>query len=177
MARKRKSGDGTVRLRKDGRWEGRVVIGYDDNGYPQTKNVLAKTKNECLEKLRALKESCGGLKSEKLRPEMPFGDWLEYWYKNHSKPKLRPTTQANYESRIHLHIMPEIGKIPLNKLTQNDLQQFYARLKKTGRLRFTDQYGEGLSDRMVRMCHAVCRTALEKACLLYTSSPGAMLLQ
>ena len=163
MARKRKNGEGTVRLRKDGRWEGRVVIGYDDNGYPKTKNVLAKTKNECLEKLRALKESCGGLKSEKLRPEMLFGDWLEYWYENHSKPKLRPTTQANYESRIHQHIVPEIGKIPLNKLTQNDLQQFYARLKKTGRLRFTDQYGEGLSDRMVRMCHAVCRTALEKA--------------
>ena len=82
---------------------------------------------------------------------------------NNPKPKLRPTTQANYESRIRLHIVPEIGKIPLNKLTQNDLQQFYARLKKTGRLRFTDQNGEGLSDRMVRMCHAVCRTALEKA--------------
>lgn len=46
MARKRKSGDGTVRLRKDGRWEGRVVIGYDDHGYPKTKNVLAKSKNE-----------------------------------------------------------------------------------------------------------------------------------
>ena len=74
MARKRKSGDGTVRLRKDGRWEGRIVIGYDDNGYPKTKNVLAKTKNECLEKLRALKESCGGTKSEKVRPEMSFGD-------------------------------------------------------------------------------------------------------
>ena len=44
MARKRKSGDGTVRLRKDGRWEGRVVIGYDDHGYPKTKNVLAKSK-------------------------------------------------------------------------------------------------------------------------------------
>jgi len=163
VARKRKNGDGTVRLRKDGRWEGRIVIEYDDNGYPKTKNVLAKTKNECLEKLQALKESCGGSTSAKLRPEMPFGDWLTYWYENHSKPKLRPTTQANYESRIRLHIVPEIGKIPLNKLTQNDLQQFYARLKKTGRLRFTDQNGEGLSDRMVRMCHAVCRTALEKA--------------
>ena len=34
MARKRKSGDGTVRLRKDARWEGRVVIGYDDMGTP-----------------------------------------------------------------------------------------------------------------------------------------------
>ena len=28
MGRKRKSGEGTVRLRKDGRWEGRVVIGF-----------------------------------------------------------------------------------------------------------------------------------------------------
>ena len=163
MARKRKAGDGTVRQRKDGRWEGRVVIGYDDNGYPKTKNVLAKTKKECIEKLQKLKEECGGLKPEKVRPEMPFGDWLTYWYENHSKPKIRPTTQETYESRIRLHIIPEIGSIPLNKLTQNDLQQFYGRLKKSGRKRFTDKYGEGLSDRMVRMCHATCRSALEKA--------------
>ena len=163
MARKRKAGDGTVRQRKDGRWEGRIVIGYDDNGYPKTKNVLAKTKKECVEKLQKLKEECGGLKPGKVRPEMPFGDWLTYWYENHSKPKIRPTTQETYESRIHLHIIPEIGDIPLNKLTQNDLQQFYGRLKKSGRKRFTDKYGEGLSDRMVRMCHATCRSALEKA--------------
>lgn len=163
MARKRKAGDGTVRQRKDGRWEGRIVIGYDDNGYPKTKNVLAKTKKECIEKLQKLKEECGGLKPEKVRPEMPFGDWLTYWYENHSKPKIRPTTQETYESRIRLHIIPEIGDIPLNKLTQNDLQQFYGRLKKSGRKRFADKYGEGLSDRMVRMCHATCRSALEKA--------------
>lgn len=54
MGRKRKSGEGTVRLRKDGRWEGRVVIGYDDKGLPKTKNVLAKTKTECVEKLKRL---------------------------------------------------------------------------------------------------------------------------
>ena len=163
MARKRKAGDGTVRQRKDGRWEGRIVIGYDDNSYPKTKNVLAKTKKECVEKLQKLKEECGGRKPEKVRPEMPFGDWLTYWYENHSKPKIRPTTQETYESRIRLHIIPEIGSIPLNKLTQNDLQQFYGRLKKSGRKRYTDKYGEGLSDRMVRMCHATCRSALEKA--------------
>ena len=145
MARKRKAGDGTVRQRKDGRWEGRIVIGYDDNGYPKTKNVLAKTKKECVEKLQKLKEECGGLKPEKVRSEMPFGDWLTYWYENHSKPKIRPTTQETYESRIRLHIIPEIGNIPLNKLTQNDLQQFYGRLKKSGRKRFTDKYGEGFA--------------------------------
>lgn len=163
MARKRKSGSGTVRQRKDGRWEGRVVIGYDDNGYPKTKNVLAKTKRECVEKLQKLKEDCGGLKPEKVRPEMAFGDWMQYWYENHCKPKIRLTTQSNYESSIRLHIIPELGQIPLNKLTQNDLQQFYGRLKKDGRKTFTERYGEGLSDRMVRMCHATCRSALEKA--------------
>ena len=131
--------------------------------YPKTKNVLAKTKKECVEKLQKLKEECSGLKPEKVRSEMPFGDWLTYWYENHSKPKIRPTTQETYESRIRLHIIPEIGDIPLNKLTQNDLQQFYGRLKKSGRKRFTDKYGEGLSDRMVRMCHATCRSALEQA--------------
>lgn len=163
MARKRKNGDGTIRQRADGRWEGRYVIGYDDKSYPKTKNVLAKTKRECAEKLQKLKEALGGIKSDKVKPDMRFGDWLEYWYETHSKPKIRPTTQLGYESRIRLHIVPEIGNIPLNKLTQNDLQQFYARLKKNGRKSLTERFGEGLSDRMVRMCHATCRTALEKA--------------
>ncbi len=56
MAGKRKKGEGTVRLRKDGRWEGRVVVGYDEAGNPKTKNVLAKTKKECIEKLEVSKK-------------------------------------------------------------------------------------------------------------------------
>ena len=59
MARKRKSGTGTIRQRKDGRWEGRAVVGYDDKGLPKTKNVLAKTKRECQEKLAKLLEEVG----------------------------------------------------------------------------------------------------------------------
>ena len=163
MAKKRKSGTGTVRQRGDGRWEGRVVIGYDDSGLPKTKNVLAKTKRECQEKLRQLTESMVGRNDRKVKSDMLFGDWLCCWYENHSKPTLRASTQNNYENVIHNHVLPEIGKIPLNKLSQNDLQQFYGRLKKNGRKRLTEQYGAGLSDRMVRMCHAVCRSALERA--------------
>ncbi len=52
--------------------------------------------------------------------------------RNFCKPAVRPLTQQNYENRIYDHIISEIGKIPLNKLSQNDLQQFYARLKKNG---------------------------------------------
>ena len=94
---------------------------------------------------------------------MAFGEWLDFWYQNWSKPKLRPTTQACYEGKIYRHIIPELGKIPLNQLAQKDLQQFYTKLKKSGRLIRTQQFGESLSDTMVRGCHATCRSALEKA--------------
>ena len=129
MAKRRSNGKGMLRQRKDGRWEGRVVIGYDENGLPKTKNVLAKTKTECSEKLEKLKEEYGTV-STRCTPEMPFGNWLEFWYENFSKPSLRESTMVCYEGRIYNHIIPSIGKIQLNKLTQNDLQQFYAKLKR-----------------------------------------------
>ena len=160
--RKRKQGEGTLRLRNDGRWEGRVVIGYDDKGKPKTKSVLAHNKGECVEKLEKLKEECGRT-AEKLKPDMPFGEWIDFWYQYFSSPKLRPTTQATYENRIYGHIIPSIGKIPISKLTQNDLQQFYAKLKRTGRKVNVELKGTGVSDRMVRSCHALCRSSLEKA--------------
>ncbi len=57
MAKRRKRGDGSVHLRKDGHWEGRYVVGYDEKGLPVTKNVLAKAKAECVAKLEKLRES------------------------------------------------------------------------------------------------------------------------
>ena len=94
MARRRKSGSGTVRERKDGRWEGRIVIGYDERGLPKTKNVLAKTKTECLEKLEALKETIGATEITRCTPEMPFGEWIDFWYQNYCKPALRTAFRA-----------------------------------------------------------------------------------
>ena len=143
---KRKStrGNGSVHLRKDGRWEGRYVIGYNDKGYPKTKNVLAKTKRECEEKLKALRESLKKAEPELPKANITFGAWLDYWYQNNCKPTIRPKTQADYENRIYQHIIPELGHIPLTKLTPADLQQFYIRLKQTGRLMRTEEYGTGL---------------------------------
>ncbi len=162
MAKRRKQGEGTLRLRKDGRWEGRIVVGYDDKGLPKTKNVTAKTKTECAEKLEALKAKYGK-PSERIKSDMPFGEWIDFWYQTYCKHTLRITTKGNYENRIYNHIIPEIGDIPLNKLTQSDLQQFYARTKSGGRIIHIETYGAGLSDRMVRAVHANCRSALEKA--------------
>lgn len=102
MAKRRPSGDGMVRKKEDGSWEGRVVIGYDEKNLPKTKNVLAKTKSECVEKLKQLQEQYAPPKSDKIKLEMPFGEWMDFWYQNYSKPKLRPTTRSGYPS-IHLY--------------------------------------------------------------------------
>ena len=163
MSKKRKQGEGTLRKRADGRWEARVVIGYDEKGLPITKCVTAMEKAKCLEKLEQLKEKCGVQLTGKVKPEMAFGYWMDFWYQQYEKQRIRPTTQAHYENLIYNHVITDIGKIPLNKLTQNDLQQFYTRLKNGGRQVRTELYGKGLSDRMVRGCHAMCRKALEKA--------------
>lgn len=68
----------------------------------------------------------------------------------------------SYERRIYQHIIPNLGPIPLNKLTTGDIQQFYTGLKQNGRLLRQKQYGEGLSDQTVRGIHTTFHAALDK---------------
>ena len=54
MAKKRANGEGSIRKRKDGRWEGRYTAGRDPaTGKTIYKNVLGKTRGEVKEKLRS----------------------------------------------------------------------------------------------------------------------------
>lgn len=109
------------------------MIGYDENNLPCTKNVTAVNKEKCLEKLEKLKQEIGIVQHDKTKSDMPFGKWIDFWYQQYVKITLKPTTQSEYESLIYKHIIPEIRNIKLNKFTQNDLQQFYGRLKSNGR--------------------------------------------
>jgi len=69
----------------------------------------------------------------------------------------------SYERRIYQHIIPALGNIQIDKLTTNDIQQFYAKLQQGGRLLHTELYGEGLSDQTVRGIHTTLHAALDKA--------------
>lgn len=52
MAKKRANGEGNIRKRADGRWEGRYTAGYHpETGKRIIKNVLGKTQAECKAKL------------------------------------------------------------------------------------------------------------------------------
>lgn len=94
---------------------------------------------------------------------MKFGEWMDMWYNAYCSPGLRETTMEGYRFLIYKHIIPGLGEIPLNQLTQADLQRFYTKMKNGGRINHVDVLGEGLSDRTVRGCHQRCRAALEKA--------------
>ena len=52
MAKRRPSGDGMVRKREDGRWEGRIVIGHKANGDSIFRYIYADTQKELTAKLR-----------------------------------------------------------------------------------------------------------------------------
>ena len=163
MGKRRPSGDGMVRKREDGRWEGRIVIGYDEKGLPKTKNVLAKTKTECVAKLKALRERLETPAPEVPKAGLSLGAWLDHWYQDYKKATLRPNTQMSYERRIYQHIIPALGHIQLDKLTTGDIQQFYTHLRQNGRLLRTELYGEGLSDQTVRGIHTTFHAALNQA--------------
>ena len=63
---------------------------------------------------------------------MSFGDWLDYWFENFSKPTLRSSTQSSYTHWIKDHLVPDLGRIPIGKLTQADLQRFLIQAKAEG---------------------------------------------
>ena len=162
MAGRRQKGTGTIRKRADGRYEGRVTIGYDDEGNPKIKTVTSKLRREVVAKMEAVrKENVIPLKG--LKKDMPFGQWIDFWYRYYAKPTIRETTQASYEGIIYKHIIPEIGNMPLNKITQADLQKFYSDQQKNGRRIRQEQFGTGLSNALVRHIHALCKSSLDIA--------------
>lgn len=164
MAKKRANGEGNIRKRSDGRWEGRYTAGYD----PQTgkriiKNVLGKTQAEVKAKLtKALEDS---KELDVIRTdEYTVAEWLRLWYDLYAEPNVRSTTAASYRRSIELHVIPRIGDIKLNRLTSRELQKLYKDLLENGRLREVQkEKNPGLSNSTVRGIHMMLHNALDRA--------------
>ena len=164
MAKKRANGEGNIRKRKDGRWEGRYTAGYDEKtGKRLIKNVLGKTQAEVKEKLaKAVAEA--ETVDVRRADEYTLGTWLQTWYELYAKPHLRFSTAEYYRRGIELHITPRIGDIPLKKLTGRDLQGLYKDLREHGRLREAQKGKQpGLSDSTIRGIHTMLHNALARA--------------
>ena len=174
MAKRRARGEGSLRKRSDGRWEGRYTVGRDEaTGKLMYKNVLARTQAECKAKLREAMRN--------IPPETPAPDkqpsrehtapvsqftteeWLRTWFELYSKPNLRETTQEQYTNFLEKHLIPNIGNIPLDKLTSLRLQKLYQDLRTSGRVVQNNVECSGLSPKTVRSIHMVLHSALKQA--------------
>ena len=164
MAKKRANGEGNIRKRSDGRWEGRYTAGYHpETGKRIIKNVLGKTQAECKAKL---KKAIGESQSLDVgrADEYTVVTWLRTWFELYSKPHIRPSTMNYYQRNIEQHVIPAIGDIPLNKLTTRDLQKLYNDLQSNGRLRKVQKKKKpGLSNSTVRGIHMMLHNALDRA--------------
>ena len=164
MAKKRANGEGNIRKRADGRWEGRYTAGYHpETGKRIIKNVLGKTQAECKAKLKKAIEESQALDVGRA-DEYTVAAWLRTWFELYAKPHIRPSTMNYYHRNIEQHIIPAIGNIPLNKLTTRDLQKLYNDLQSNGRLRKVQKKEKpGLSNSTVRGIHMMLHNALDRA--------------
>ena len=99
MARRRQNGEGTIRKRSDGRWEGRVIVGHMEDGTPISEYVYARTQKELLLSLHNVIEDHRGidLNENSLKT---LGEWLDQWVEEHGKLNLRPNTYVGYNTEF-----------------------------------------------------------------------------
>lgn len=157
MAKRQPSGDGMVRKREDGRWEGRIVVGHKENGDPIFRYIYADTQKELTAKLRQSIEAYQGVElTEESR--MTLGQWLEQWLKNIA-PTIRPSTLSRYEGTVRNHLVPYMGDKPISQITGKDIQKLYDTLARQG----NRNTGEGLASGTVRGIHAMFHEAMGAA--------------
>ena len=162
MAKRRPSGDGMVRKREDGRWEGRIVVGHKKNGDPIHRYVLARTQKELIVKLHDCIEM---YRDADLTEEcnMTLGEWLDRWINEYMIFTIRESTLDSYKAMIKNQIKPYLGGRPLSVLTTQELQKFYNNVKKKGRVKPDKLHGTELADSMVRGIHMMLHEALDMA--------------
>lgn len=151
MVKERKGRDGITQL-KDGRWQGRVTVGYRD-GKQVRKPVYGRTYDECEGRLIALKHN--------VRLGIPPADdrvtvkqYIEDWLRDTAKPSVRPRTYESYAHILQAHVIPTLGKITLTKLTPQHVRSL-----------MNAKTGAGLSARTVTYIRAVLRIVLGQAML------------
>ena len=163
MANKRRpQGDGTIRKRSDGRWEARIIIGHKNDGTPMYKSAFAKTQKSALKELHHLIELYRDVDlTEDCR--MTLGEWLDKWLDEYMIFTVRESTLDSYRAMVKNQVKPFIGGKQIASLTTADMQKFYNKIKKEGRVREHPIHGKTLADSMVRGVHMMLHEALDTA--------------
>ena len=146
---RRGNNEGSIRQRGE-RWEARLTLGYVQGRYTRV-SFYGATRGEAQRLLtQALREHQQGLPVTDTR--LTVGTYLARWLADTHKPSVRPLTYRRDEQIVRLHLLPELGRTRLTKLTPDQVQHLLnAKLE------------SGLSACSCWHIHAVLRTALNHA--------------
>jgi integrase len=149
MAKRRGNGEGSIRKRKDGRWEARYSVPTPDG--PEQKTVYGKTRKVVSEKLtEAMAGRDKGLVYD--AGKLTVGEFLERWLEDVVKLSSSHRTYSTHAQEVHDHVAPTLGRIKLRGLRKAHIDRLYR-----------EKLDSGLSPSTVRRVHAVLHRALEEA--------------
>ena len=134
--------------RKDGRWEGRYIKGYDVNGKSIPGYVYGKTYKEAKEKLTLAKVNAKE-KIKRVSSDILVSDWFDKWLE--SQKRIKRSSYTTYSSNINKHIKKKLGKIKLKMLTDEHIQNF------------VDDLSKELAAKSVRSVFSILRLGLSDA--------------
>ncbi len=129
--RRRGHGEGSVYQRKDGRWTATIDLGWED-GKRKRKTYYGDTQREVLAKMRAGRTEQREGRNLTL-PTTPLETFLNGWLVEKAGSELAPKTIDQYQRLARLHVIPVLGKKPLDRITTTDVTR-WLRAKKDGGL-------------------------------------------
>lgn len=118
--------------RKDGRYEGRYVIGKTPLGRTKFGYVYGRqyhtVRNKLIEKKAELLRQAPKREGSTLR----LHEWMERWLEFDCKKRVRVSSYQTYLRSYQKHILPALGNFSLNSLTSEDIQCFVEQLDENG---------------------------------------------
>ncbi len=91
-----------IRKRADGRWEGRYIEYYFNDGKACYRSVYGKTYSEIKEKLKQCKKLCNRNTGNRITMEELFKEWL-----NMKEDTIKSSTKVTYSYFIDKHFTPQ----------------------------------------------------------------------
>jgi len=132
-------------------WEGRYTIGVNAEGKSIPKSIYSKKKGEVVRKMQDALASLG--KGEYVDPSgKPLVVWCKDWYETYKEHSLRTNTQEKYLTSLKRLESSDIAFIRLKELSQELIQKYYNKLKKSG-----------YSVETIKATNSLINGALEKA--------------
>lgn len=129
MKTRRGNNEGSITKRADGRWMARVTIGFV-NGKLQRKAVYGKTREEAALKMREIQRKLDrGIPVQSSSPLVK--DYLAEWLQ-HRRDNLAPRTYVGYQRVIDHYLVPAIGHLKIERLTQRHVAQLFKQCKQAG---------------------------------------------